>query len=112
MRTNRQPETGQASGGGLESARAEGGASKESKEGQGACEIIIILPSEEEEEEEEISVGTEPLDMPSWGCPDMIVSGFGPLATSSGVLVIIEGNPQVDEPEIVKKALGEQSAKV
>ena len=74
MRINRQPETGQASGGGLVSARAEGRASKESKEEPGACGIIILSPSEEEEEEEgEIFMGTEPLDMPSWGCPDMIV---------------------------------------
>ena len=46
-------------------------------------------------------------------CP----TGLGPLVISRQVLVIIldseiEGNPQVDEPEIIEKALGEQSAKV
>ena len=76
MRTNRQPETGQASGDGPVLPRAEGRASKESKEELGACRIIILLPSEEakEEEEEEISVGTEPSGTPSWGFPDMIVA--------------------------------------
>ena len=55
---------------------ADGRASKDSKEELGACRIMILLPSEEaeEEEEEEISVGTEPSGMSSWGCPDMIVA--------------------------------------
>ena len=44
-------------------------------------------------------------------------TGVGPLGINSGVLAIIldgeiKGDPQVDEPEIVKKILGEQLVKV
>ena len=44
-------------------------------------------------------------------------TGVGPLVINSGVLAVIldgeiKGDPQVDEPEIVEKVLGEQSAKV
>lgn len=44
-------------------------------------------------------------------------TGVGPLVIKSGVLAVIldgeiEGGPLVDEPEIVEKFSGEQSAKV
>ena len=61
---------GQASGGGLVSARAEGRASKESKEELGPCGMITLLP--EKGKEAEISVGKEPPGMPSWWWTDMI----------------------------------------
>ena len=97
-------------------ARAEGRASKESKEELDACGMITLLP--EEEEEGEISVGIEPLGMPSWGWTDMIgVLESAPLVINSGVLAVIldgeiKGDPQADEPKIVEKVLGEQPVKV
>ena len=44
-------------------------------------------------------------------------TGVGPLVINSGVLAVIlhgeiKGDPQVDEPEIVRKILGEQPVKV